>query len=329
MEKKKILIIDDDVNINKILSAVLTFKKYEPITAVCGKDGLDRLNEAFVNLVIIDLGLPDMSGLDVLSKVKHDHPNTEAIILTSNSSFDAAVEAANRGAFSYVLKPYKMEQLLLHIQRALEKQAIQEDLRRSERRYRLIAENVRDMIWTLDLSKCTTYVSPSVRSLRGFTPEEAKAQTLAETVSPESAEILAADMQTILQGSQEEPSENMLVNEIEYLCKDGGRIWMEATISGLRDDSGKLLGMLVASHDITERKVAEEEKNKLIFELQESIHKIKTLTGLLPICSYCKKIRNDNDSWEQLETYIKDRSEANFSHSICPECLDKYLLEDE
>jgi PAS domain S-box-containing protein len=79
--------------------------------------------------------------------------------------------------------------------------------------------------------------------------------------------------------------------------------------------------------EIVERKMAEEEREKLILELQKSISKIKTLSGLLPICASCKKIRNDYGYWEQIEIYIRDHSEADFSHGICPECAKKLYPE--
>jgi response regulator RpfG family c-di-GMP phosphodiesterase len=62
------------------------------------------------------------------------------------------------------------------------------------------------------------------------------------------------------------------------------------------------------------------EKEKLIGELQEAMAKVKTLSGLLPICSSCKKIRDDKGYWNQIETYIRERSEADFTHGICPKC---------
>jgi PleD family two-component response regulator len=62
------------------------------------------------------------------------------------------------------------------------------------------------------------------------------------------------------------------------------------------------------------------EKEKLIGELQEALAKVKTLSGLLPICSSCKKIRDDKGYWNQIETYIRERSEADFTHGICPKC---------
>jgi len=65
-----------------------------------------------------------------------------------------------------------------------------------------------------------------------------------------------------------------------------------------------------------------------INDLQNALGHIETLQGILPICSHCHKIRNDTESWERIENYIEGHSEAQFSHSICPECLDKYYPEE-
>ena len=79
--------------------------------------------------------------------------------------------------------------------------------------------------------------------------------------------------------------------------------------------------------EIAQRKEAESAREKLILELQNALLKIRMLSGLLPICSSCKKIRDDGGYWEQIEVYIKDHSEADFSHSICPECADRLYPE--
>lgn len=79
--------------------------------------------------------------------------------------------------------------------------------------------------------------------------------------------------------------------------------------------------------DITERKEAEEEREKLIEELQDALAKVKTLSGLLPICVSCKKIRDDKGYWNQIEIYVREHSEAEFSHSTCPECVKKLYPE--
>lgn len=94
------------------------------------------------------------------------------------------------------------------------------------------------------------------------------------------------------------------------------------------DELGKLAksfdDMVVALDKTdTERRKVEEEREELIIELQDALSNIKTLKGLLPICASCKKIRNDKGYWEQMEVYIRDHSEADFSHGICPECAEK------
>ena len=75
--------------------------------------------------------------------------------------------------------------------------------------------------------------------------------------------------------------------------------------------------------ELIERKRAEEEREKLVQELQKTLAKVKTLSGLIPICASCKKIRDDKGYWGQIESYIRDHSEAEFSHGICPDCMKK------
>jgi len=71
----------------------------------------------------------------------------------------------------------------------------------------------------------------------------------------------------------------------------------------------------------------EKERERLISELQEALRNIKTLEGLIPICANCKKIRNDEGFWTHFETYIKEHSDIQFSHGICPECMKKLYPE--
>ncbi len=96
----------------------------------------------------------------------------------------------------------------------------------------------------------------------------------------------------------------------------------------LKDESGKLVASLSSGEDVTERKGVEEEKERLIKDLKEALENIKTLRGMLPICSSCKKIRTDKGYWTQIETYIRQRADVEFSHGICPECFKK-LYPDE
>ena len=87
-----------------------------------------------------------------------------------------------------------------------------------------------------------------------------------------------------------------------------------------RDAMALSLAIMAQQREIEERKRVEKEREKLINELQVALAEVKTLSGLLPICASCKMIRDDKGYWNQIETYVRDHSEADFSHSICPDC---------
>jgi diguanylate cyclase (GGDEF)-like protein len=128
MAKPRIVIIDDDSNLRKTLSDILRMKGYETLTAENGEKGLTVLRENRVNLVLVDLGLPDIPGLEVLARIKADSPLTGVIVMTGKATIDSAVEATNGGAFSYLVKPYEIDQLVNNVRRALEKQQAEDEI---------------------------------------------------------------------------------------------------------------------------------------------------------------------------------------------------------
>ena len=111
--------------------------------------------------------------------------------------------------------------------------------------------------------------------------------------------------------------------ETVRVTRDGKHIQVSLTVSPIRDEFGNIIGASTSGRDVTERKRAEEERERLVTELQAALAKVKLLSGFFPICAACKKIRNDEGYWEQVETYIRHHSEAEFSHGICPDCLRK------
>jgi PAS domain S-box-containing protein len=96
-----------------------------------------------------------------------------------------------------------------------------------------------------------------------------------------------------------------------------------STVSPFVDDGGRVVGAVVLSRDVTARKEAEAERERLIGELSRALMEVKRLSGLLPICSSCKKIRDDTGYWEQIEQYFQDRTDVLFSHGICPDCAER------
>ena len=94
-------------------------------------------------------------------------------------------------------------------------------------------------------------------------------------------------------------------------------------MNAVRDEHGQVVESRSMVVDITERKRGETEREQLVRELQEALSKVKMLSEFLPICVSCKKIRDDKGYWNQVEVYIRNHSEAEFSHGICPECMKK------
>jgi len=90
------------------------------------------------------------------------------------------------------------------------------------------------------------------------------------------------------------------------------------------DENGKQVGIIENFHDITVRRELEDERERLISKLNSALSEVKKLSGFLPICAKCKKVRDDKGYWQQVESYISQHSEAEFSHSICPDCAAKY-----
>lgn len=117
--------------------------------------------------------------------------------------------------------------------------------------------------------------------------------------------------------------------EGEYLTVTGNVLTqIRANFSPTLDSKGTVSGVIGIFEDITERKLVEKDRERLIRELKDALAKIKTLSGLIPICASCKRIRDDQGYWNQIEAYLSKHSGIDFSHGLCPECADT-LYADE
>lgn len=112
-------------------------------------------------------------------------------------------------------------------------------------------------------------------------------------------------------------------HEHYWVAKDGSLRLIDWTNTALLDEKGNPEFIIATGIDITERRQAEREKERLIKELTAALENIKTLKGLLPMCAWCKKIRDGKGYWNKVEAYIEKHSQASFTHGICPECLAK------
>jgi PAS domain S-box-containing protein len=253
MDTPRILIIDDDPNLRKTLTDILKIKGYDPHGAGNGADGLAWLEENAASLAIIDLGLPDMDGIDVLKKVKASYPATGIIVLTGNASLDSAIDATNWGAFSYIVKPYDIELLMLNIRRAIEKKRTEEALRVSEKRLRLALATSQMGVWEWDPATDNVYRSEETIEILG---DPALNWTLESY-----KKMLHTDDAGSVIGAFDRAVAEKGVYRIEYriVRPDGEVRWISDIGRAEYDEKERPIRMVGTVQDITERKQAEKD----------------------------------------------------------------------
>ena len=170
-----------------------------------------------------------------------------------------------------------------------------------------------DMLCIAHFSGYFRRLNPAWERTLGFTQPELQARPMFDFVHPDDRE------RTLEQNRRVRAGERALGFENRYVCKDGSYRWFRWNA---RADLDRQLIYSVA-RDITEQKHAEEERERLVRELRAALAEVKELRRILPICMYCKKIRDDENYWQSVEAYISHHTHAQFTHGICPACLDK------
>jgi|TARA_Y100000310_G_scaffold341117_1_gene439225 PAS domain S-box-containing protein len=184
-----------------------------------------------------------------------------------------------------------------------------------------------DGIWYWDLEDPESeWMSPRFWELLGFDYRKMRhlASEWQELINPDDLQVALSNFAKHCQDPNH-PYDQV----VRYRHRDGSTVWVRCRGTAIRDDAGKPIRMLGAHTDLTQQKCAEEALKEKTIELEQAnrklrtaLNQIKTLKGLLPICASCKNIRDDEGYWIQIETYIGSHSHAEFSHSICPDCVE-------
>ena len=147
----RILVIDDDENIRKILVTILTDEGYDVETAATARKAIEKTRKKFYNVALIDIRLPDMEGIELLTRFKPTTPRMRKIIITGYPTLQNAVKAVNKGADAYIMKPFDVEKVLETIKEQMKKQ--EDEKRFSQER---VAEFIETRVRELDVQKDVT-----------------------------------------------------------------------------------------------------------------------------------------------------------------------------
>ena len=200
-----------------------------------------------------------------------------------------------------------------------ERKQIEEALRVSEERFRRVFEDCPLGMVMASPDYRILKANKTICSMLGFTDAELLGRGLEEITYPEDLEKTVILSRQVLNGE-------IPLFQMEKRCvrKNGDILWTNLTTTALRNMDGDVICTLCMVEDISNRKSSEQEREVLIQELRDAMGKIKTLRGLLPMCAWCTKVRDDDGYWKKVETYIQEHSDASFTHGICPECLKKF-----
>jgi len=227
------------------------------------------------------------------------------------------------GAHDYVLK-HNLSRLPPAVRRELASAEQRRLRRQNEATMAYLASIVstcQDAIVGTDLHGNVVSWNTGAQELYGYTPPEMVGRSISVLIPADRPQELPELHQNLARVERAERRETV------RLRKDGSQVEVSLTVSSLKDTQGNIIGASTVALDISKRKQEEAERMRLIQELTETLAHVKTLSGLLPICASCKKIRDDKGYWQQVETYIKAHSDADFTHGICPECVKRLYPE--
>jgi len=264
-----VLIVDDSEDDALVVLRELKRGGYSPTFQRV--DTAEAMTSALKNgpwdIIICDYIMPSFSGLAALNVFKASGLDMPFILVSGKVGEDKAVEAMKSGATDYVMKD-KLNRLVPAIKRELdevkfrrEHRDADQSLKESEKRYRILAENISDVIWVTDMNMRVTYLSPSIARLLGYSVGESMTRGMEDSLTPASLKASAEAIAKALGAEQEGKTDEvrgMPPLEVEMIRKDGSTIWVASTASFIRGPDGKPVEIVGVLRDITERKRSEE-----------------------------------------------------------------------
>jgi PAS domain S-box-containing protein len=307
MATQRILVVADERLVAGELETRLTEFGYEVELVTSGREAVAVAEQKPPHLVLMDVELAgDMDGIRSAEMIR-ERASTPIIYMVADTDVASLRRVRAIQPFGYVVKPFMERELRSSIDMALHSDRAMLPANELEERFFDVSL---DLLCCLDFNGHFKRLSPSWERTLGFTREELMSRPFIEFVHSEDRERTLTQNREVRAGGQ------ALAFENRYLCRDGSFRWLRWNAT---TDSSERVIYSVA-RDITEWKRADEEREELVRALQAALAEVETLRDFLPICSYCRKIRDDRNNWQTVESYIAQHTKTRFSHSICPSC---------
>jgi PAS domain S-box-containing protein len=307
--KRKVLIVDDKISVAKELEGRLSRLGYDVAAiASSGNHAMTMTIDAPPDLVLMDVLPGDEAKCTDAVDALRRRWEIPAVFMIAENHEATLRKAGVAEPFRYVVKPFTERELSVNIELALCKHDAEKAVDDLEDRF--FAASV-DMLCYLDFSGHFKRLNPAWERTLGYKLEELMSRPFIEFVHPDDRE------RTLQQNAQVRAGGQALGFENRYICKDGTYRWFHWNAA---PDIGQRVIYSVA-RDITARKLGEDERDRLVTELKAALAEVRTLRQILPICSYCKKIRDDENYWHTVEGYISRHTSTRFTHGVCPSCL--------
>jgi PAS domain S-box-containing protein len=261
---------------------------------------------AHASLALVDVAPGDVQH--IASSALLGERSCAVLFMISEDDEAALLAADMRRPNGYIVKPFTDRELRVHIELALSRLDAARAVHELEDRF--FATSI-DMLCFLNFSGHFKRLNPAWERTLGFTREELMSKPFIEFVHPDDRE------RTLNQNREVRGGGKALGFENRYLCKDGSYRWF---LWNAAPDTAEQVIYSVA-RDVTASKHAAHEREQLVRELQAALDEVKALRGILPMCSYCRKVRDDNDYWHTVENYISTHTTTMFTHGICPSCV--------
>jgi PAS domain S-box-containing protein len=320
MSQTRLLVVEDEAIVAADLREQLEALGYTVVaTADTGPGAITQARALRPNLVLMDVQLKgEMDGPAAANVIAHEL-EIPVVFLTAHADGASVERARDSGPFGYIVKPADRRELRTTLEIALHRHALEQRVRQAERFLAATLRSIGDAVIATDAAGRVTFMNPVAEALTGHLERDSLGRALAgifATFDPTTGQAVEDPTVALLLAGHT----SRLQRDKTLLSRQGVCRPIEDTCAPIRDEQGRVVGGILVFRDVTERTRQTAEREQLIATLQEALANVKTLSGLLPICAWCKKVRDDRGYWEKVETYVMKHSQAEFTHGICPDC---------